>query len=120
MYNAACTGRYIFFAFFTILIIGITDLRVGKDMKEIYVKRELLGGFVAVDKQKADEYFEKCYPAVYIETSGIETIGIEAVKITIIDLFPDFASKESLTDLANNYIDYVNSITGSTMAHVEL
>ena len=81
-------------------------------MKEIYVYKKIIGGWIGLSKEEADAKIEKGSVAgVQLEMERGED---EPIKITLLkDHFGFFGfSDEEANNLATEYFDYVESITG--------
>lgn len=81
-------------------------------MKEIYVYKQLIGGWIGLSKEEADAKIEKGTVA------GVQLVmergEDEPIKITLLkDHFGFFGfSDEEMNNLTTEYFDYVESITG--------
>lgn len=81
-------------------------------MKEIYVYKQLIGGWIGLSKEEADAKIEKG------SVAGVQLVmgrgEDEPIKITLLkDHFGFFGfSDEEANNLSNEYFDYVESITG--------
>lgn len=81
-------------------------------MKEIYVYKKIIGGWIGLSKEEADAKIEKGYIA------GVQLVmergEDEPIKITLLKDSYGFCgfSDEEADNLATEYFDYVESITG--------
>ena len=88
-------------------------------MKNVYVEKTILGYFKPISEEEWNDKIDNGYAGVYIDSQGIKGI-VEPVRVHILADFVWFCDRESLENLANDYLSYISAITGSELTSIKL